>query len=118
MRVITALQLRKKLGQVLDEASAGDRIVIERDHRPLAMLVSYEDGTRLLESEEERKQRALAALEALEQFRERMARKYPHQPGDREAVTLVREDRSRDDPGSDRGLISPEPGYPSDATGG
>ena len=39
--------MRKKLGEILDAASAGERILIERDHRPLAYLVSVEDGQRL-----------------------------------------------------------------------
>ena len=47
MRTVTAMDMRKKLGEILDAASAGERILIERDHRPLAYLVSVEDGQRL-----------------------------------------------------------------------
>ena len=35
MRTISPLDLRRSLGQILDEASAGERFVIERDRRPL-----------------------------------------------------------------------------------
>ncbi len=46
MRTVSAMDMRKKLGEILDAASAGERILIERDHRPLAYLVSVEDGQR------------------------------------------------------------------------
>ena len=114
MRTITALHLRKKLGQILDEAAAGERILIERDHRPLAVLVPYEEGARLedslRESPEERPRRtleALDALEALDRFRERMAREHPEILDRPDAVTLIRQDRSRDEPGFDKDLIRP-----------
>jgi antitoxin (DNA-binding transcriptional repressor) of toxin-antitoxin stability system len=54
MRVITPLDLRRSLGRILDEASAGERFVIERDHRPMAVLVSVEDGQRLDDDREVR----------------------------------------------------------------
>ncbi|MBA3779342.1 MAG: type II toxin-antitoxin system prevent-host-death family antitoxin [Chloroflexi bacterium] len=114
MRAITALHLRKKLGQVLDEAAAGERILIERDHRPLAVLVPYEEGARLeeslRESPKERARRtleALDALEALDRFRERMAREHPETLDRPDAVELLRLDRSRDEPGFDEELIRP-----------
>ena len=91
MRVMTATELRARLGEALNRASAGERILIERDHRPLAVLVTPEDAARLEESSEERatrKQRTLARLAA---FRERMAREYP--AGAADSTALVREDR-------------------------
>lgn len=91
MRVMTATELRARLGEALNRASAGERILIERDHRPLAVLVTPEDAARLDESPEERatrKQRTLARLAA---FRERMAREYP--AGAADSTALVREDR-------------------------
>ena len=36
MRTVTAMDMRRSLGEILDAASAGERIVIERDHKPLA----------------------------------------------------------------------------------
>ncbi len=93
MRTVSALDVRKRLGQLLDEASAGERIVIERDRRPLAMLVSYEDGMRLAGSTEERAARALAALDRLDAFRERMAREHPEILDEPDAVTLIRQMR-------------------------
>ena len=49
MRVVTPLDLRKRLGELLDAASAGERFLIERNGKPLAMLVSVEDGRRATE---------------------------------------------------------------------
>jgi len=90
MRHVSALDVRKKLGQLLDEASAGERIVIERDRRPLAMLVPYEEGMRLVESEPERIARSLRALDRLDRFVERIALEHPETAGGPDAATLVR----------------------------
>jgi antitoxin (DNA-binding transcriptional repressor) of toxin-antitoxin stability system len=110
MRHITALDLRRSLGSILDAASGGERFLIERDRRPMAMLVSVEDGARLDESKEERKKRALAAMARIDARRERLARLHPGQPGDPDAVELLRRDRSRDDPDG-------YPEYPDDERG-
>ena len=63
MRTITATELRQRLGEILDAASAGETILIERDHRPLAYLVSYED--RLVDRDEDKIARQLQALDEL-----------------------------------------------------
>ena len=72
MRTITATELRQKLGEILDAASAGESILIERDHRPLAFVVSYEDGVRITSGKdrEEEIARRRAALEELTTFSE------------------------------------------------
>lgn len=98
MRVVTPLDLRRSLGAILDAASAGERIIIERDHRPLAMLVSVEDGRRLDPDADELQRRRLAALDRLDDFQRRMAIEHPVLPGDPDAVELVRQMRSKDDP--------------------
>jgi len=98
MRVITPLDLRRSLGAILDAASAGERFVVERDHRPLAMLVSVEDGRRLDPDAEEVRQRRLAALDRIGDFRRRMATAHPSRPGDPDAVEVIRQMRSKDDP--------------------
>jgi prevent-host-death family protein len=38
------MDLRRRLGEILDAASAGESIPIERDRRPLACLVSVEEA--------------------------------------------------------------------------
>lgn len=94
MRVITPTDMRKRLGEILDAASAGERILIERDHRPLAVLVSVEDAQRFdIQEREERIQRRLAALDALVEFGKRYAREHPRRPGDPSAVEIIRQGR-------------------------
>ena len=110
MRRITPLDLRRSLGSILDAASAGERFLVERDHRPLAMIVSIEDGQRLDESKEELRKRRLAAMARIDARRERLARTLPRPPGFPDAVELVRQLRSRDDPDG-------YPEYPEDENG-
>ena len=95
MRTITPLDLRRSLGAILDAASAGERFLVERDHRPVAMLVSVEDGRRLDEDEVERRRRALAALDRMVQrgVRLRDSGAFDGPTSD----VLLREDRDRDD---------------------
>ena len=91
MRTITPLDLRQRLGQLLDAASAGERFLIERDRRPLAMLVSIEDGRRLDEDAAERRARALAALDRLAALGTRFAASRPSTLTAAEAVRLERD---------------------------
>lgn len=98
MRAISATELRARLGEALNRASAGERLIIERDHRPLAVLVSPEDAARLDESAEERAERGRAGLERLAAFRDRMAREQTGAPGHgrktrRDAAAIIRSDR-------------------------
>jgi prevent-host-death family protein len=98
MRTVTAMEMRKRLGEVLDAASAGERILIERDHRPLAYLVSVEEGASLGESADDLRERRLAALGRIDDFARRMAIEHPPQPGDLSAAEWIRWDRDhRDD---------------------
>ncbi len=43
MKTVSALDLRARVGQLLDEAAAGERIVIERAGQPLCALVPLSD---------------------------------------------------------------------------
>lgn len=99
MRTVTAMDMRKRLGEILDAAAAGERIMIERDGRPMAVLVTPEAADRLDEDEQARIQRGLAALDRLDEFRERMARLYPDPPDDglTNAEWIQREREARDD---------------------
>jgi prevent-host-death family protein len=93
MRTVSAMDLRRRMGELLDRASAGERIVIERDRRPLAVLVPYEEGLKLEDSPEDAQQRALAALDSLDAFALRMAAEYPHLKELPDTAMLVREER-------------------------
>jgi antitoxin (DNA-binding transcriptional repressor) of toxin-antitoxin stability system len=96
MRTITPLDLRRSLGRILDEASAGQRFLIERDRHPLAVLISVEESALLDEPPDEARARRLAAIEALEAFRERIAgAKDGPDGGQPTAAELVR--RGRDE---------------------
>lgn len=94
MRTVSAMDLRRRMGEALDRASAGERIVVERDRRPIAVLVPYEDALRLQESPEAAKARSLAALDRLEVFARRMAAEHPDAVKLPDAARLVREERS------------------------
>ena len=67
------MDLRARMGELLDQASAGEHIVVERDRRPLAVLVPYEDALRLRASPEEARARALSALDRLDALARRAA---------------------------------------------
>lgn len=98
MRSVTAMALRARLGEILDAASAGERIVIERDHKPMALLVPYEDAARLDTDEQQRIAISLAALDRLV-ARGKWFRASGLIPADApDAVTAIREERARDDP--------------------
>ncbi len=97
MRVVTPTDMRKRLGEILDAASAGERILIERDHKPLAWLVSPEDGQRFDEDEQARIARSLAALDRLRELSFEFARDYPDPDGLTAAERLARDRERRTD---------------------
>lgn len=100
------MDLRRKLGEILDAASAGEKILIERDRKPLAYLISVEDAERLEPDPEELKARRLAALDRLVAFGRELREKYPepddgltyaewrHQEIDRRTDKIVRASRT------------------------
>ena len=87
------MDLRRKTGEWLDRASAGERIVIERDHRPMAILVPFEEGERLNLPDEEMAQRREAAWQRLEAFARRMAIAHPPEAGVMDAAAAIRWER-------------------------
>ena len=87
------MDLRRSLGRILDEASAGERFLIERDHKPLAVLVSVEDASRLESDPEEMLERRQAAYEALEDWRRRYRASLPPDHLEPDAVEWLRRDR-------------------------
>lgn len=92
------MDMRKKLGEILDAASAGERILIERDQKPLAYLVSVEDGRRLDPDREATIERQLAALDALVEMGKEWRREHPWKEGDMTSTEWLRWDRDhRDD---------------------
>lgn len=93
MKTITPMDLRRSLGRILDEASAGERFLIERDHRPLAVLLSVEDGIRLDDDTDEVREWRHAAYDALEDWRRRYRAALPPDHEEPDPVTWLRSDR-------------------------
>lgn len=71
MRVVTALDVRRRFGQIVDEAAAGERIVIERAGQPIAAIVPLSDLA--LVDPERRMAQRLAAVDQIV----RLARRRP-----------------------------------------
>jgi prevent-host-death family protein len=82
MKTVSALDVRARFGELLDEAAAGERIVIERAGQPRAALVPLEDLRVLDPAVRQARQRA-----ALGEIR-RMARLRPFPEGFDAASTI------------------------------
>ena len=88
MRSVSALDVRKRFGQLLDEAAAGERLIIERAGQPVAALVPLSDVPEL--DRDARIQRRREAIADLDRF----ARQRPVDSSI-DAAELVREQRRR-----------------------
>lgn len=86
MRSVTALDVRRRFGQIVDEAAAGERIVIERAGQPVAAIVPLSDLA--LVDPERRRAARLAALDDIA----RHARRLKVDPGF-DAAAAIREGR-------------------------
>ncbi len=88
MKTVSALEFRKRFGAILDEAAAGEQIIIERAGQPVAALVPLRDLEDV--SADARRQRRIDAVEEMQ----RLAREYPIDIPDPVAVIRqMREDR-------------------------
>jgi prevent-host-death family protein len=105
VKTLTPMDLRRSLGRILDEASAGERFLIARDQRPLAVLVSVEDAARLEEDEDDFIARRQAAFAALDEFRRRIG----PDPSGMASVEFIRRDRDAEVHGRWGDLADPEP---------
>jgi antitoxin (DNA-binding transcriptional repressor) of toxin-antitoxin stability system len=107
MRVVTPTDMRKRLGEILDAASAGERILIERDHKPLAWLISPEDGRRF-DDKQTRIAKSLAALDRLRELSERLAAEHPIPDDGLTDAEWIQQERERRMDRID-GLVHPNP---------
>jgi prevent-host-death family protein len=107
MRTVSAMDMRRRLGEILDAASAGERILIERDHRPLAYLVSVEDAARLEPDRDEVIRQRLEALDGLVEFGKRMRELYPEPDDGLTTSEWIRQDHERRDEQIARAASSP-----------
>lgn len=71
MRTVSALDVRRRFGEIVDQAAAGERFVIERAGQPIAALVPLAD-LELVDPERVKASR-LAAVDRIG----RMARRHP-----------------------------------------
>jgi prevent-host-death family protein len=97
MRTVTAMDLRRHLGEILDAAAAGEPITVERDGRPMAVLVTPEAAANLDGDQQARIQRGLAALDRLDEFRERMASHHPELDDAPTTAEWIRQERDARD---------------------
>ena len=91
MRTISALDVRARFGQVLDEAAAGERFIVERAGMPVAAIVPLRDLEAL--DPERIRERRLAAVDQLVRMRATDPRPRPTRD---EIVGWIRADRDRD----------------------
>lgn len=90
MKTYSAIEVRKRFGQILDEAAAGERIVIERAGQPVAGLVPLSDLA--ANDPEERRRRQFEALARIRRRSRRIQQLYgPFEPG--VGARTVRADR-------------------------
>ena len=87
MRTITALEVRAKLGQVLDEAAAGERFIVERAGQPVAAIVPLSDLDAV--DPDRIRARRMAAVDELV----RQGRRNRELYGSVDAAALIREER-------------------------
>lgn len=69
MRTVSALDVRKRFGDIVDQAAAGERIIIERAGQPIAALVPLAD-LELVDPERIKASR-LAAIDRIRRMAER-----------------------------------------------
>jgi prevent-host-death family protein len=92
MRTITALEVRAKFGQVLDEAAAGERFIVERAGMPVAAIVPLRDLEAI--DPDRIRARRLAAVDELVRMRAADPRPRPTRD---EIVDWIREGREERD---------------------
>ncbi len=89
VKTVSALEVRKRFGAILDEAAAGEQIVIERAGQPVAALVPLSDLQDV--SREARIQRRVEAIEEMQ----RLARRYPVDiPDPADLIRRMRDERT------------------------
>jgi len=93
MKDLTAGQLRARLGEALDLASAGERIVIKRDHRPIAAIIPIEDVQHLEGRGPEALARKRAAMRRIRERAERMTVDPSTERSTADAAEVVRWER-------------------------
>lgn len=87
MRTISALDVRARFGQVLDEAAAGERFIVERAGQPVAAIVPLRDLDAV--DPDKVRERRMAAVDELVRLGRRDRLRY----GPFDAAAAIRADR-------------------------
>ena len=87
MRSISALDVRARFGQILDEAAAGERFIVERGGMPVAAIVPLADIDHM--DPDKVRERWLAAVARMGEIGAR----YRQEHGPVDGAAWVREDR-------------------------
>jgi prevent-host-death family protein len=96
MKVVSALDVRARFGQIVDEAAAGERIVVERAGNPVAAIVPLADLEALEPGEIRARQRlAFAALRARVRAASRVPTAGVGTDRSFDATAFIRADRDR-----------------------
>lgn len=92
MKTMTALDLRKKLGSVLNDVSRRkEQVVISRANKPLAVIISVDEyEEKVLKKNREQKLRDISAK--MEQWREKHKKKTIHIDAVK-AIRAIRENK-------------------------
>lgn len=92
MKTVTALDLRKKLGSVLNDVSRRkEQVIISRANKPLAVMISVDEyEEKVLKKNREQKLRDISAK--MEQWREKHKKKTIHIDAVK-AIRAIRENR-------------------------
>ncbi len=91
MRSVSALDVRKHFGQLLDEAAAGERLIIERAGQPVAALVPLSDLTAT--DPDRRRAERLKAIHDIARY----AKRHPVPVGFDPAAVIREQRRLRDE---------------------
>lgn len=88
MRTVSALDVRRRFGEIVDQAAEGERIVIERAGQPVAAIVPLADLAAL-----DPDRRRVARLAALDEIRRSARRR--GRPGPVDAAAVIRAARDQ-----------------------
>jgi prevent-host-death family protein len=88
MKTVTALDLRKKLGSILNDVSKGEQVMISRANKPLAVLISLDEyEEKVLRKNREKKLKGISAE------MDRWKKKHLKEAADIDTVKVIREVR-------------------------
>lgn len=89
MQTVTALEFRKKFGEILDLINHNETVLITRQNIPLGIIYPFKNKRPEIE-EEKRKEAAKKLIQELREWRKKWGKR---QKGEKDSVALIREMR-------------------------